>query len=68
MKYREKSEMCSKGCGRKRAAGQRYCKECRAAAERSRRGRKQKEFLELVAFRAETVARQIEQFNGQGEL
>jgi hypothetical protein len=63
MKYREVSTMCSKGCGRERAGGQRYCKECRAAAERERRARRHAEHLELVAFKAASVAAQIDRFN-----
>jgi hypothetical protein len=63
MKYREKSNLCSKGCGRERAKNQRYCKQCRAAAERARRQNRNREFLELVAFRAKHVAAQISQFN-----
>lgn len=68
MKYREKSKMCSKGCGRERVEGQRYCKQCRAAAEKARRDKRNREFRELVAFKASQVAAQIESFNaGAGE-
>lgn len=37
MKYKEVSQLCSKGCGRPRIAGQRYCREHRAQYERERR-------------------------------
>ena len=57
--------MCSKGCGRNRAEGQRYCKECRAAAEKKRRNRKRDEYISLVADRAKLLALQIERFNGE---
>ena len=63
MKYREASKLCSKGCGRERAKGQRLCPEHRALAERERRERRKAEFRELVAFKAAAVAEQIARFN-----
>lgn len=37
MKYKETSRMCSRGCGRERISGQRYCRECKSRLERERR-------------------------------
>lgn len=63
MRYAKVSTKCSK-CGEaERVSGQRYCKACRAAAERERRRRKHDEFLALVAFRAAALAGQIEKLN-----
>lgn len=33
MKYKDCSVMCSKGCGRERRPGQRYCRECHAKVQ-----------------------------------
>jgi hypothetical protein len=63
MKYREASQLCSKGCGRERAKGQRYCPEHRALAEGARRARKSEEFRALLADRAKLAALLIERFN-----
>ena len=39
MKYKDCSELCSYGCGRKRRPGQRVCKECHAREMRENRAK-----------------------------
>lgn len=65
MRFSKASTKCSKCGDGERVSGKRYCKSCRAAAERERRRRKRDEYLELVAFRAKHVAGQIANFNAQ---
>lgn len=61
MKYKEKSELCSKGCGRKRVRGQRYCRECRAVAQR--------DFRKKSAEPGELVERAVKQVKaGRGKV
>ena len=63
MRYKASTPLCSKGCGRERAKGQRYCKLCRAQAERERRARRMAEFRAAIAGKAAHVAAQIDRFN-----
>jgi hypothetical protein len=69
MKYGEASTVCSTPeCGKERVKGQRYCRECRVEAQRQYRQRRKEyvAWLEKMAAQAQSVARQIEQFNRTG--
>lgn len=58
MKYKEKRDLCSAGCGRKRRDGQRDCSECHRVAMRAYRKRKR---LAAASDLLDRAARHLQQ-------